>query len=307
MLNAYKEIEKRVHIDKLILGGDYTNEGCKEYKSDCFRELRAELCGLDYFPVHGNHDDGSIWDRDYLKEKQAINHLTHEDLYRLFYNHLPSKGAKFDKNNPGLYYYVDDEINKIRYICLDSCDIPYIQEDDGSLRYGAQHLFTISQKQYEWLVNEALVFNEEGWGVIFTAHSVAIPTAKKEELGDIRIRMSLLNELLQAYKKGGQCNLKWEERDLGVDIYADFSKHTRGEIICFMVGDYHVDAVYRNEQNTPYILTAHADTYCTPEHELQRYDGDKTELLFDIVTVNKTERKIYITRVGAGNDRVIDY
>ena len=89
MLNAYKEIEKRVHIDKLILGGDYTNEVCKEYKSDCFRKLRAELCGLDYFPVHGNHDDGSIWDRDYLKEKQALNHLTHEDLYRLFYNHLP--------------------------------------------------------------------------------------------------------------------------------------------------------------------------------------------------------------------------
>lgn len=307
MLNAYKEIQKRVHIDKLILGGDYTNEGCKEYKYDCFRKLRAEFSGIDYFPINGNHDDGSIWDRDYIKQKNAVNHLTHEDLYRVFYNHLPSKGAMFDKNNAGLYYYLDDEINKVRYICIDSCDIPYMHKEDGSLRYAAQHLFTVSQKQYEWLINEALVFNEDSWSVIFISHSVALPTENKENLGDIRVRMSLLKELIEAYKKGGQCSLKWEERDLGVNIDADFSHYKRAEVICCMVGDYHIDAVVYDNGNTPYVLTANAVTYCTPEHELQRCDGDKTELLFDIVTVNKKERKLYITRVGAGKDRVVEY
>ena len=40
---------------------------------------------------------------------------------------------------------------------------------------------------------------------------------------------------------------------------------------------------------------------------LPRTDGDKTELLFDIVTINKKERTIYVTRVGSGEDRVIKY
>ena len=33
----------------------------------------------------------------------------------------------------------------------------------------------------------------------------------------------------------------------------------------------------------------------------------KAELLFDVVTINKKERTIHITRVGAGEDRVIKY
>ena len=51
-MNAYREIAKRVFIDKLFLGGDYTNEGCKKYKTKCFNELRAEFEGLNYLPVH---------------------------------------------------------------------------------------------------------------------------------------------------------------------------------------------------------------------------------------------------------------
>lgn len=32
-----------------------------------------------------------------------------------------------------------------------------------------------------------------------------------------------------------------------------------------------------------------------------------TENAFDVFTIDKTNRKVYITRIGAGSDRVFDY
>ena len=144
-LNAYKEIQKRVWIDRLILGGDYTNDGNKKYKVKQYRELRAHLDGIDYFPVNGNHDDNSIWD-EFLKIENSTQHLTAEELYLLFYNHLPAKGAIFHKDNPRLYYYLNDEMRKVRYIFLDISDIPIKFDENGKLIYTKQHTFAISQK-----------------------------------------------------------------------------------------------------------------------------------------------------------------
>lgn len=305
-VNAYKEVAKRVHIDRLILGGDYTNEGCKEYKADCYRELRALFDGIDYFPVHGNHDDGTIWDQSYLKNEKCINHFDHEELYKLFYNHLPSKGAKMHEHS--LYYMIDDKNTKTRYICLDSGDIPYIFDDKGSLLYRGQHLFVMRNEQLNWLADKALRFDEEGWSVVFFIHSLALPSIKTEDLGDIRNRMPVLNSLIGAYKKGKAFKADSDEKDLGYHVEVDFSNYVRGDVIGFFVGDYHTDMVEYDNVGIPYILTGNAVMYSTPNPAyVPRYDGDKSELLFDVITVNKKKRSIFITRVGAGEDRYIQY
>jgi len=305
-INAYKEIAKRVHIDKLMLGGDYTNEGCKEYKSDCFRELRAHFSGVDYFPVHGNHDDGTIWDESYIKADKSTNHLTHEELYTLFYNHLPYKGAEFDKNNHSLYYKVDDTVKKVRYICLDTGDIPYMFDENGLLIYRGQHLFAFSQAQISWLVNEALKFDEEGWSVAFFMHSVLRPGHEPKDL--VR-RLSVLTDITDAFKNNSDIHDTYyaDEPDFKLQVDADFSKCTKADIIGFFVGDYHTDAIEESTAGIPYILTSNAVMYSPPHYKVQRHDGDKSEILFDVVTINKKERTIYITRVGGGEDRCINY
>ena len=88
-----------------------------EYKTKCFRELRALVDREPYFPVNGNHDDGSIWDTQYIFADKATNHLTHTELYNLFYNHLPKLGAEFDGDNHSLYYMYNDRAKKGR-ICI---------------------------------------------------------------------------------------------------------------------------------------------------------------------------------------------
>ena len=48
-------------------------------------------------------------------------------------------------------------------------------------------------------------------------------------------------------------------------------------------------------------MTANCVMYCTDNPScVQRRDGDKTEILFDIMTIDKKKRKIYITRVEQG-------
>lgn len=44
------------------------------------------------------------------------------------------------------------------------------------------------------------------------------------------------------------------------------------------------------------------DTYTS-----ERVVGTATETALDVVTIDRLNRKIYMTRVGAGNDREIEY
>ena len=270
-VNAYKELAKRVHIDKLILGGDYTNEGCREHKSDCFRELRALLDGIDYYPVNGNHDDGTIWDSKYILNDISENHLAHTDLYNLFYNHIPYIGAKVNSKDT-LYYYVDDDVKKIRYICLDSNDEPYIYEN-GRLLYSGQSEFILSQKQVDWLVDDALKVKSDDWCVAIFTHSVALPNEKREVCLEAFRRLRFLNGLIDAYKNADRYTYTSDEKHFENTVDVDFSEYPRAEVIGFFVGDYHTDLIDRSASGTPYILTGNAVMYCTnsPTYQ-QRHD-----------------------------------
>lgn len=304
-MRAYREIASRAHIDRLILGGDYTNEGCKEYKSEAFRELRAMLGGNGYFPVNGNHDDGSIWDESYIKADKAENHLTHTDLYNLFYNHLPSEGAEFDEKNHSLYYLCDDKNTKTRYIFLDSGDVPYMFDENGMLKYSGQHLFAMSQAQLDWLTDTALNFPEEGWSVMFFLHSVLRPE-DVEAPQPIRENLEILRRIVMSYKKGEDCRFEFGVDELKRTVDAKFASGKSAEIIGIFCGDYHYDEITHYD-DVPIILTGNAVMYDKLTRNQKREDATKSELLFDIVTIDKEKRSIDIVRVGAGEDRVTKY
>ncbi len=72
------------------------------------------------------------------------------------------------------------------------------------------------------------------------------------------------------------------------------------------MGDYHYDDVVYYE-DIPLILTGNAVMYDKGAKNRVRRDGDETELLFDVVTVDKEKRKIYVVRVGSGENREIKY
>ena len=304
LLNAYKEISKRVFSNMLLMGGDYVNDGCKEYKINNYRELRAHLDGINYYPINGNHDDNSIWDRYFIKSDNSENMLSSDELYNLFYNHLPSHQANFDEKNDGLYYYCNDSLNKIRYIFLDVCDIPKILNEKGQLKYLKQHTFAMSQKQVDWLINKALKFDEDGWEIIILAHdwplSSFINKANNEEA-----RLAFLNEIIYTYTKKGSLNEIYLEDEFKIRVKIDFSTYKTAKIIAVFAGHHHKDLIECTGNFPPYIITANAMMY--DNVPVLREDGKKSELLFDMVTIDRKKHRIYLTRVGAGEDRIADY
>lgn len=306
-MNAYKKIAESTGVDKIILGGDHTVDGDKEHKLSFFKAFRKYFKGLKYFPVNGNHDDGTIWDRAFVNNEKSVNHLTHKELYDVFYNHLPELGAEI-VGEEELYYLYNDNASKTRYVFLDVGDIPYIFED-GTLKYLGIYTLAMSQKQIDWLVNKALRFNEEGWGVIFISHWA--PLSILEPINSDNKYLLHIWEIVDAYKRGEDLKKDYYDGDFKVTVNAEFSKYKKADITGFFIGHNHVDRVSKTGEGIPVISTGNAGMFNSGEKdgvfEVVRNDGDKTEILFDIVTIDKTKRKIYMTRVGVGENREIEY
>ncbi len=289
-MTAYKNIAKNVGCELLLLGGDYTNEGCKEYKTAAFREFRTYFDGIKYLPAHGNHDDGSIWDKYYIeKESNYDNHIPPEEMYDLFYNHLPDIGACVP--NKGLYYYYDDKKQKIRYIVVNPCDVPYTRDENGKLKYEAQHDYAIGQEQVDWLVNEALKFDEDGWGIILLSHILPFQNFTDTS----RKRLLFLHYLLKAQSEGGRYVYRSTEKDFELSVNVNFaSREHRAEFLFALIGHEHTDYEIKWGKLN-YILRANTVAY---RANPLRADGSAGQLLFDFVVVNREDRTADVIRVG---------
>ena len=277
----------------LVLGGDHVNDGIKEYKENNYRKLREHFSEVNYLPINGNHDDNSIWDR-FVKNEKSVNHITTQELHSLFFDHINTESGK-----DGLYYFVDDNCKKVRYIIIDPYDLPEKYDENGKLVYLKQDDYALSQEQVNWLCNKALKFDEEGWGIVFISHFLPYPDKHTDEGREV----DYVNEIIGSYKKGVNiCKILGED-DLKIKIDADFSDYKRANILAVLMGHTHEDILLFDDAKTPFIYRANAMMYDTAQNK--RTDGTATELLFDVVTMDIKTGNIYIDRVGAGENLYI--
>ncbi len=304
--NSWGDLAARVPIEFLLMGGDYTNEGCRSYKTDCFRRLRTFWQDVEYYPANGNHDDGSIWEKSYTETQGEGDILSHQDLFGLFYDHLPGRGIAVGPDT--LYYYFDDPLRKIRYVVLDTSEAPGIRDEEGHLKYRAQWYYGMSQKQLDWLCREALAFREEGWGAVVMGHSCLRHAGSVPEgEGGIWETMRPLDAILRARQAAGICRRTFAWNEVRYEVDADFTSGPRAEILALLAGDHHVDDL-ETDGSYPVILTANSVPYYVGgPTQVPRADGDKTELLFDVMTLDRAAREIRIVRIGAGKDRLVRY
>lgn len=295
-INAYRSICEKVKCDKLIFGGDYVIDAPKQDKLEGFKKLSRAFLPFHYLPVHGNHDASSLWD-SFMENETAMNKISKSEVYDAFYRHVPAEGAVFDKNHKGLYYYVDDDDRQVRYIMIDICDAPdqYAESIHSPL--------CISQSQLEWLANEALMTQKD---IIVVTHSVrrdVILDGKPKTYGRY---LGVITLILDTYKNGEKLVDTLYEEEFTLQVNVDFSNVERGTILGVFAGHFHNDLVEYTKSGIPCVFTANFNmSVCrllTP-----RVVGDKSELLFDIVTVDRDERTLHLTRVGAGEDRTVRY
>lgn len=307
-MNTLMRISHNTGIDRIFLGGDHTVDGEKKKKIEFLKSFKKHLVNFEYFPVNGNHDDGTFWDMAVHPGERSVNHLSHKELKAVFYDKLPKRGLQMGGDD-ALYYMYDDNFYKIRYVFLDVCDIPYIYEN-GILRYRGQDTMAMSQRQTDWLINKALKFEDKGWSVLFISHWVPLHLDEEKEAHDNKY-LEHLTDIVDAYKNRENIDKVYYDGDFELLVKTDFKGEKRADVMGFLIGHNHVDRVSETKSGIPVISTGNAGMFNSGMKdgvfEVVRKDGDKSEILFDIVTIDKTKRKIYLTRVGEGEDREIGY
>ena len=259
-------ILQKTPVRNIIIGGDLLSSATS--REDACEKIQALRNKYDYtervFPVRGNHDvnvdsDTAITDGDYyaIMERPLENILNTEKK---------------------LYYFRDNDAQKIRYIFIDA--------------YGGTDS-ALDADQVEWIKTKAREL-QSGWNVVFVAHPYwHVSTGATNTVLAIGTYLkNLINELID-----------------GVSGDNPISPMA-AKVIALIVGHVHrdkIELVSATEQNY-WIVGTTCDKGGTnnfdPDHSVRTL-GTIHEHAFDVFNLKTNNRNIYTTRIGEGGDRII--
>ncbi|MBQ4129732.1 MAG: metallophosphoesterase [Ruminococcus sp.] len=262
------QLQSLTNIDYTVNLGDFVNGNEAKQATitslTTFLEKSEELIDAPVLNVRGNHDDNGWYTYGKFGGSNMPDEIINdEEWHNLALTKLPDNFV-FDENNPyGGYGYIDHESSKIRIFMLNSCDIPYVLNDDGSYRYNSYTGHAFSDYQLDF-VADALHFsdkeNPNDWAALFLTH-VPLDTSNADDLrfgtksALIRGHEYLL-AIISAYKNGtsfkasgsayNPSNKNDRSEDFLVSVDVDYSNKGCGEVIAFMSGHTHTNN-YTNE------------------------------------------------------------
>ena len=269
-IDMLKKITENTNVEMIISGGDNLRDNEDKVKARLnireFMQIVKTKLGDKFYNVYGNHDNNS----------NQENIFTQDEVYSMYFKQQ-EKRVITDKNNlKGLYWYKDDEVQKIRYIALNSFE-------------GTEGI--ISVKQMKWLCEEALNLPSDGWYLAFFTHST-MSIHQTNTMKEVR-------ELLNAIRYQTSYSKTYIDYNNNTyNINKDFSgkKHS---ILFAMAGHNHIDRL--QEDNGIYYVQTICDA--TYGNDTVPSRQDINQQCFDIITINKTTNTVNLTRVGAGEDR----
>lgn len=314
-----KEIMDKCDIKYALILGDVRNRGLHSTKEQC----ESEWAGLEamfkplsgrILQTQGNHDAGygrGDYDGDGDEDTYAYE-FTPAEMFNRVYRKAEMLNAHFD--NSGTAYYVDDVSAKVRYILLNTHlnfdgNVGYSSYEtvNGMAKHPSMWKYRYTQSQYDFLINDALnSIPSDDWGVVIGSH---VPINQSGEMPEYQVMVGVLN----AYNN--KSTYTGEYAGVGYDtvsVNCDFSS-SKGTLIAYHGGHTHQDKISTScypsgVLNFP-IITTRCDGKEENISELkdERQAGTITEQSFDVFTVDKKERKIYATKIGAGSNREIGY
>lgn len=199
-----KKILDECNIKFVLNGGDSQTRGCYHTKDEILlenKQLKEMFSSIKdkVLQIEGNHDGSYYWSDGTVGSGTAyMKQLTEQEMFEEYYraNGL-NCNVNFDENSNA--FYVDDVSNKVRYIGLNSMNVPNEITDvniDGTAKYVKFHSYQFLQSQYDFLCNEALAtVPNDAWSVVVFGHS-GIYNA-----GDYAVMV----DVLSAYKDKTNC------------------------------------------------------------------------------------------------------
>lgn len=267
-------VDQAVRFDCCVHLGDFlAGEIGGRYAKLLLRQqldlFRPAVSSGRFFPVQGNHDacSGPYAERLWL---EAIGFLDAElDVCR------PARKP---------YYYVDIAKEKVRLVFLCS----YFYEHRGG---EPVMIFGYEEAQIQWLQETALALPSD-WTVLLFSHDAPFS--------------ALLFDEKTALEKNDIAN--------GNQIFSvlDHCRKQYGfDIAGWFIGHYHGDRIV-TRFGVPFVITASQTAYDPQLFDddvrfWERSLGTPSEDLWDALVLKKSERRVYLKRFGAGEDRVVYY
>lgn len=282
-----RRVASRTNASHVINGGDQISAFGDQTKLENEVQIFANFANslnLPFYVARGNHD---------FTIKQSSNSTVgYTAPYNWTYNKIMSTmdTSKIVGVTGKLYYYVDDQVNKVRYIFLDGYDASNPATNEA---WGIKP--NISTEQINWFVNTALDAN--GYKFVVTLHGTADPNMYYNfysQWGIIhRIEAAMNNR--RNFSEG--------------TISKDFTDST-SYILCNLNGDTHRDDSSYNDGVLSIGTTSDAyydDDIDSSGNVIDRTYGTVTEHAFDLVSINFDSKTIKTTRIGSGQNRAWNY
>ena len=282
---------QRTAVNKVFFGGDVCSAFGGKDDIDRAIQLQAES----YYPfirpygplynIKGNHDftinkDRSDAPSSWTYSSQSARNII---LGRSSIDHLVTN----DDDPEACYYYVDNALQHIRYIVVDSCD----EATPGDVAWGVKYHF--GRRQAEWLANKAILTAPQGYALVMLTHIPPVSISRVE------------NKDLCAFVTAAA-------RRQDVQLFGTTFSFTRckANLLFVLSGHMHEDMqTYHN--GLLHLITScdacYQDYRCSPFFQYSvippKTRGTIYEQTFDVVNIDREARRIDMLRIGGGYDR----
>lgn len=280
-----RAVDREVHFDFLVHLGDVLCDRNPEKISRRFlrEELsnyRNSIASQKLYVVQGELDG---W-RDESYRGQLVTGIMTDEIWHQDTGFIDEyEGVTRMADAP--YYYVDDPKHCTR--CIFLCSNRYQIKEDHKL---FQKYHTLGLEQIAWL--EEALKPKQGWNVLLFSHDIpqsVFETGKNSPSykgNAIDMTMAVLQD---AVRNGEIDFVAWITGHYGYDCEVQelsMNLMTMGGLACFPCPGVETESVRRG---------------------MPRTMGTYKEDLWDAFVLRPQERKLYVFRFGAGEDRVIVY
>lgn len=303
-------------LDALLITGDYCNGVQGRLIWWATEEMECVLpvmhkATLPLYTLTGNHDDninlttGRPTVSSGVDPKNAeLYYINPADRYAKLIGPYLEKFNPEEANPEVCYYKIDFEDYKIRMVFVDAIDCPMIFED-GYLKYIPGLFF--NQTQLEWLYN-TLMTTPKDYGVIVVTHG---PFISGYERATYAQGENMVPSIINAFKQGSVYDHDWtysKDSSISTKFRFDFTSRGQGDFICYLTGHIHyrrINASYYKDQlviTAPALYQADMSEMSRKGSSLDRYRDTTTINSFNLMSVDKVARKIFLTSFGAYED-----
>lgn len=205
----------------------------------------------------------------------------------------------------GTYYYADDAAHKVRFIVLNSHDIPAEEKTaEGHAKYNRMRHYGFLQKQIDWVASVALNVPSDDWFVVVCSHAGKIVLVEENDPNEYNY--SLLAKVFHAFDKRTAFSGEETHEDpaRNAKIAVDFTGKG-GTFVGWFSGHSHADKIQKIDGVT--FVETTTDASFVAWKKTPGIRGTTNEHAFDIFTIDKSARKVYATRIGKGEDRSFEF